>query len=225
MGTRIAAFERLRDLPVRHQRPSNPRRAGFTLTELLVIMALIAIVATLAGPNLLRLVQRSKLQGMVQQTAALVRLARAEAIRQNVPTVVRADLAGGFVVAFADVHGTNLTDPPDRIFNPIAGQPLRTTDYELGRYSLPARVLFRAPAADPLPVDGFTTVGVEQVAVFEPDGSIVRIGAFRLADAYDNFLEIRIEPQATGRVQIRKWSADDADWFGRNEGGRPWQWN
>jgi prepilin-type N-terminal cleavage/methylation domain-containing protein len=206
----------------------NSSRRGFTLFELLIVITLIGIMSTLFAPNFLRLVQRSKLTGMAQQTENLMRMARQYAIRHNVPAVVRADLTGEQVIAFVDVDGPNLGTPSDLIFNPVAGQPHRATDFELARYILPSAVYFDAPAADPFgdgAISGFLpAVAGENVAVFRPDGSADSAGAFRFADAFGNYLEVRVDPPITGRVRIRKFDDVDVAWYIRNETDKPWKW-
>jgi len=202
---------------------------GFTLFELLVVIAIISIIATMATPNLLRLIQRSKLTGIAQESSLLMRMARQHAIRYNTRTVVRADLTTNEVIAFVDVDGVLIGDPSDQIFNPIAGQPHRSTDWEVARYQLPSRVSFDAPAADPLPGGGgpvwqFTDVAGEKVAVFLPSGAADERGALRFADAFGNFLQVRVEPAATGRVRIEKFHDGDVAWYSRNETGKPWEW-
>lgn len=203
--------------------------AGFTLFELLVVIALISIMATMATPNFLRLIQRSKLTGIAQETSLLMRMARDYAIRYNTETVVRIDVNTNEVIAFVEVDGVLPGDPGDRIFNPIAGSPHRSTDWELARYQLPSRVTFDAPAADPLdqgglPIWKFTDVNGEFVAVFQPNGSADRRGAIRFADPYGNFLQVRVEPAATGRVRIEKFHDADVRWYFRNENNKPWEW-
>ena len=54
--------------------------------------------------------------------------------------------------------------------------------------------------------DGLDTDGSSRpVAVLLPDGSIRSEGGFRIADARGNFFEVRIEPRATARIEIRKY--------------------
>jgi len=60
--------------------------------------------------------------------------------------------------------------------------------------------------------------------VFRPDGSVDVTGSFRIADAKQNYLEIRVEPQATAKVQVRKWNDVDSKWYTRDQGGKPWDW-
>jgi prepilin-type N-terminal cleavage/methylation domain-containing protein len=208
------------------QRNSSPR--GFTIFELLIVMALMGIMATLFAPNFLRLIHQAKLTGTAQEMEAVMRTARQNAIRYNVQAVVRINQATEEVIAFVDVDGVNIGDPPDGIFNPIAGQPHRATDWEFSRLTLPNSVNFDVPAGDP---DGgtviwqFTPVAGENVAVFRPNGSVQTAGAFRIADLFNNFLEVRVDPPLTGRVSTRKFSDADNAWHIRNQTGKPWKWN
>ncbi len=211
----------------RGRRAAAARGRGLTLVEMVVILAIVGLMATFGLPALQQGLVRTRTLGTTGQTQVLLQLAKAEAIRSNVPGVVRLDLAGGEIVAFADVHGVALTDPPDGLFNPIAGQPFRLTDWEVGRFRLPATVRFAAPTELPEDVvDGFTPVGGgEDVAILDPDGSVRDLGAFRFADNRDNYLEVRVAPQATARIQVRKWDETDSVWLARGEGGEPWYWN
>lgn len=214
-----------------NHRNSPPR--GFTIFELLIVIALIGIMSTLFAPNILRLVHRAKLTGMAQKTEVMLRTARQYAIRHNVQAVVRIDQVSEEVIAFVDVDGVNIGDPPDGIFNPIVGRPHRSTDFELSRMTLPNTVNFDAPAADPdggnviWRFDNSVRVGTlpDDVAIFESNGSVITPGAFRLADPFDNYLEIRVAPPLTGRVRTRKFSDADVEWHIRNETGKPWKWN
>ena len=60
------------------------------------------------------------------------------------------------------------------------------------------------------------------VAVFDSDGSVRVVGAFRTGDLEGHDLEVRIEPQATARVEIRKW--DGTEYLAQGEKGKTWQW-
>ena len=96
----------------------------------------------------------------------------------------------------------------------------RTTDYQIGgTFELPAGISFAAPDGtdDAKVADGFLDVtwSGTDVAVFDSDGSVRVVGAFRTGDLEGNFLEIRVEPQATARVEIRKW--DGAEYLAQFE--------
>ena len=208
---------------------SHRRRSGFTAVEMLIVVALLGILATIGMPLLMRVVHRAKMEALVQRTFVLIQIARSESISKNVNTIVRVDPEAGAVTAFADIDGPNAGDPPDFMFNPVDGEPRHTTDYEIARYPLPVGIEFSAPDGEDQ-IDGFTEVpggDDEQVAVFAPDGSIDQVGAFRLGDQRGNFLEIRVTPQATARVQVRKWTESDDGWgwYQRGEDQTVWNWS
>ncbi len=209
----------------RHQRSSAP--TGFSVVEMLVVIAIMGILATMGIPWLQNILHRTKMEGLISNSSTMFRLARSESIKQNVRTVVRFDLTLRRVEAFADRDGDTILDPPDGVYNPVAGEPFKTTDYWLGSFDLPAGIEFAAPAMLD-EVDGFTTVDnnglSEEVAILLSDGSITDIGAVRLGDARGNFFEIRIAPQGTARVQVQKWDDIEADWFEKGEDGFTWSW-
>ncbi len=83
---------------------------------------------------------------------------------------------------------------------------------------LPQSVNFEAPPSQ-------TAIDVPgSCFVFLPDGSVQQPGALRIADVRGNFLEVRVEPRATARVQVRKWDETDSEWYTRNQGGKAWEW-
>lgn len=59
--------------------------AGFTLLELLVVLVIAALMLTLVGPNIGRLMPGSELKGFARQTAALLRELRSEALNAAEP--------------------------------------------------------------------------------------------------------------------------------------------
>ncbi len=191
--------------------------AGYTLLEMLIVIAIIGLISSLVFPALQQFIHRNKILGIARSTGMLMREARYEAIKRGVPCIVRADGVSGEVVAYADVDG-DLTYNPD----PLA-TAFRSTDYEIRRYALPGGLAFDGPLAQP-PVFGFTDLpGLPwNGAVFETDGSIRVLGGIRFADPRGNYLEVRVEPAATARVWVSKW--DGANWLAQAEGGKTWEW-
>lgn len=201
----------------------TPRKtpAGFTLVELLIVLAIAMLILTIGFPSLLNFLARQKIEGSARAVTTLAQRARQEALTRGVPAVVLAD--GDAVVAFVDVHGATPTSPPDGIFNPTAGAPFRGTDYEIGRSALPPTVSLAGPSNSPGVVD-LTDVDGTPRAIFDPDGTIRDTGSFRLADVRGNYLEVRIAPRATGRVALYKFDEKTSAWRANGEGGHSWVW-
>ena len=204
------------------RRQRTVRTGGFTLIELLVIIAIVMVLALFTWPALDKMILRSRLQGFATEVGATMQRARLEAVKRSVPVVVRLDFATDEMVVFVDVDG-------DGAFTPDNTVPLGEADFELLRRPKPSHIAFAGPTggeegADT--VDGFTVnpedSSLPNQAVFNPDGSIDAVGGFRFADARGNFLELRVSPQATARMELLKW--DGTGWRAQREGGEPWEW-
>jgi type II secretory pathway pseudopilin PulG len=209
------------------KRPANGRKreAGLTLLEVLVTFTMIVVSGSVGMPAFLNYLQRAKLEGAVRETVMMLHATRLEAITRGAPTVIGLDESTGELVAFADVDGVGSLDPPDGIFNPVAGDPFRATDYELSRFRLPSGLRFADPDGD-LGLDsieGFANPAPlpERIVFYRIDGTVADDGALRVADGRGNFLEARIAAVTTARVEIRKW--DGSTWREQGEEGA-WRW-
>jgi len=116
---------------------SLPERAdrGFTALELLVTLAVVAVLAALAGPSLATFIRAARLSATANQLEADLQLARREAIKRNANVFVcpvsstalacgTAWASGWFVCYDTDADGTcettASTDPnPIRTHGPI----------------------------------------------------------------------------------------------------------
>ena len=194
------------------------RSAGFTLIEMLTVLAVMAIILTLGLPSLFNMIARSKLEGAARQVSAMLRLARLESIKANVPTVVKLkpDATGQNVqvTVFADVNIAGGAVGSDLIYNPKATGDFRSTDHVVNSAVLPDKVYLKGETAqtfsgftvDPDPADA----GGPNIAVFDPTGALRARGNFYLSDAKGNFLCVRVEPEATARVTILKYNPNVA---------------
>jgi type IV fimbrial biogenesis protein FimT len=68
--------------------PQGKSSHGFTLIELMVVVALVAILAALAAPSWTQLQMRNTIRTAVNDFTSSLYLARAEAVRLNVPVTV-----------------------------------------------------------------------------------------------------------------------------------------
>lgn len=104
------------------------RARGFTLLELLVVLALLAITATFAVPNFSAWWQQRQMNLLAEQMHTLLRHARTEAMRLNAPVYVcmaqikkdntldnhcNGKYFGHAFVAWADVNGSQNYDGKD----------------------------------------------------------------------------------------------------------------
>ncbi|WP_213954106.1 GspH/FimT family protein [Variovorax sp. dw_954] len=124
------------------------RVSGFTAIELLVVVAVVAILATLALPSFNAVVSRYRVRTAVEDFTATIYFARSEAIRRGGGVVLRkATQAGcsapgsqnwscGWLV-FADLNGNGSADKGDEVLQqspaPRGVDVRRTTNASLMR--------------------------------------------------------------------------------------------
>lgn len=201
------------------------RCAGFTLIELFVVLAIAAIAMGLGIPALHNFIVRSRTEGAARETSMMLQRCRLEAIQSNREVVAHLD--GDRIVCFVDADR-------DRAFNPDDSAPYRTADWIVSRAQLSSdKLFFRNPELKEGEdsIEGFTSVDGKLSAVFQPNGSVADDGAFRIGDIRGNFLEVRIAPAASGRIEIRKWQEEGEvdSWIGSGDPADPdyiaWKWN
>lgn len=211
-------------------RPDTAGEAGFSLVELLVVMVVMGIMALWGIPALLGTLQRTRLVNSAKEVAVLMQVARLEAIKkagvngdlQNRVTFVNYIPAttaapGGFEVLIDENP-----DPAD------GWNPSRRIG---GTYYLPRSITLQFPteaAEGNRAIRGWDDPGPNQAngPVFRSDGSTVLGGAFTLRNARDQYLEVRVEFPATGKLSIQKWDGTDLNtgWYENHEAGQTWQW-
>ena len=192
---------------MKNQLPGRGSR-GFSLIEMLVVMAVMLALVALGIPSLLNALHQAKMRGMVQEITVALRLARIDAIKTSSQGIVQvvpstAPDEPAVVRAFSDRDSDGKLGANEKV---------------LASFVLPTGVTF--DSADKFSAD---PDGGPNMAIFLRDGSIDRIGGFRISDPYGNQMEVYVEPKATARIEVRKF--ENGKYVPNGDNGQAWTWN
>jgi prepilin-type N-terminal cleavage/methylation domain-containing protein len=91
----------------------SPRRSpqsGFSLVELVLSLAMLLIITTLAIPVVVRSLQVYQLNSTASQLAGMLKFAKFDAIRQNTPVSCQIKRSGAYWLVWADSNGNGVAD-------------------------------------------------------------------------------------------------------------------
>ncbi|MEO7129209.1 MAG: GspH/FimT family pseudopilin [Rhodoferax sp.] len=121
-----------------HGTSSLGRAAGMTLLELLTVLAVAAVLLTIAVPSFVSLTQTNRVAGEINALSGDLQFARAEAIKEGVPVSICASSNGtsclgattstwntGWIV-FSDANGNQAVDTGDLVLRKQI--PWKSTD-------------------------------------------------------------------------------------------------
>ena len=86
-------------------RAPSRNQAGFTVTELMVVVAIVGIIAAIAAPDMAEMIRRQRVKTASFDLFAGLTMARSEAIKRNITvqvTPTNGDWTQGFVVTDAN---------------------------------------------------------------------------------------------------------------------------
>lgn len=202
------------------------RAGGFTLIELLIGMLFLLILMLLGAPAFMRMLERQKAYSATTELAALLRLARLEAVKRGIMSGVTLDYPTRTATAFVDLDADGELSPGDetigQVLLPKNIEPWGPLDGAAGGPA--ASVSFPEPA-DQEGTALFDSTGAGRV---RPTGGDPPWGAFRLKARDENFFEVRVSPPITGRVSVLKWvggdPSDEDSWWENGKHGKAWRW-
>ncbi len=179
---------------------SGRAAAGFSIMELLVVVAILGIVSLVGVPALLNQLHRLRLESAANDIANLMRQTRLRAIRDNTEYSVEVVGTSVFGVGVIDTIELELTDPRAELYS--GASPADCQDkYDASGESWGGEKI---------------TWESTGVATDAGGGGTAGTGAICVTDGRDNVLQI-VLPFSAGQPKIRKYlKAVDAP--GGNEG-------
>jgi Tfp pilus assembly protein FimT len=188
------------------------RVSGFSLTELVVAMAVAMVLMAIALPSFLRAYHSYQLSNAATQMADIVRLTRYEAIRLNksVNCLVRPDSAnpGMTDALMTDVNGTPMTGVSSRMVMLGPSGNLVGSGSVTGASALPSKAALGATTPTAVPPGGGTVQFDARGAVTSGNVTVFYLNAPGSPES--GFRAVLLMP--AGSIQI--WSGDSAgNWW------------
>lgn len=183
------------------------RHSGFTLVELVVVMAIGAALMTVVLPNLLRAKIRAEMLSHVKMVQQAMIVSRIGAIQRGAPVAMSlegiSDNGGGVLFAWQDSNGNELEDIGEPRLREWRVRPQFRLVQE------PAHPLYRLGGAASRRGVVFLPSGVGLVA----EGGTMGIGqgGVVITDIKGNQLLLRVQA-GTGTVQQAMWDPGLGDW-------------
>jgi len=193
-------------IPLLLVRRRSRRARGFTLIEIMVVIAIMGLVVAIGYPNMRRSLMRARMMSQVGVLKQAMGTARATSLARGRGVAVRllessAEQEGGSVVAWVDLNGNGLLDAP--------------VEDVIGRWTVKSRIILKPDPSRSLFILGKSNRGV----LFLPNGTArstekgsagVGRGALVLSDRVN---DVRLSIMGgTGTVVAEMWDPDNGNW-------------
>lgn len=148
------------------------RHNGFTLIEFLVVIAVLALLASMAAPSFTDQMARRRLQGAGTELATDLQFARAQAVSHRGTTTLTTNTTGtGYAVVTAE--GTKSVTLPSG----VAVTPNTTVTYDYLRGMADADHVLSVSSSHTGGTMDVLVSGVGRVKVCSPDGTLMGVVA------------------------------------------------
>ena len=196
-------------------------RRGYTLLELLIVVAVMLVVASLTLPALNRPFAKSKLRDAAKQLRVALSRARLEAIRAGTPQQFRYQPGSGVyeIAARSTSEGSGFIPVPLEGIGEESSTAEDSTCPAAARYELPEGVRFFDPLAPEAPPDEPDSVPSETdeswsaPIVFYPNGRTFN-ARLRLYGEYDYYVDVTLRgltgASRIGEIQRLKPSPEES---------------
>jgi prepilin-type N-terminal cleavage/methylation domain-containing protein len=95
-------------------RRAKRRHSGFTLLELLIVLAIILVVSAIATPNIMTAIASSQLRSAVNSLSSVAQDARVRSVRGNRFMPVRAVVVDNRIMVYVDANNNGSLDAVER---------------------------------------------------------------------------------------------------------------
>ncbi|MFQ5698118.1 MAG: Tfp pilus assembly protein FimT/FimU [Myxococcota bacterium] len=205
---------------MRHMR----RTEGFTMLEILIVVALIAVMTAMAAPRFVAFQRRQDARDMVQRVAGILGDTRAEAIRKGNNQFLLFDIPGVGRVRWVDdvnndwqlspgetsrdIDLTRNLSPTVSRYGAVVGPPPAAGVPEEGALP-PGGISFPIDPATAAPAVGFTSRGLP---VSIPAGALlVPAGSYYVTDNISQVYAATLLP--LGGMRVRGFRPASNDWY------------
>jgi len=190
------------------------RKDGFTLIELMVAIALLAIVASIAIPGFSRWLPNLRLKSAARDVYSNMQLAKMGAVKANADWAIYFDpgVTPGRYFICSDDNGDGWDGPPAVGGNDVVKKTVDLSSYESGiNYGHGNATTNATVGGGSFPDDDISYTTPDNVAIFSPRGTVNNLGYVYLSHTKGVSYAVGT-PTISGVIILRKWNSSSSDW-------------